>query len=179
MLSVESRPNRPVSNILDTFLVSGIFDTTSGGRRRGTAERNDRMSFHEKSVWVTMASMMALFGTYFWIAGGMLARGITAAVAYVPLLAVVVAGLVVLITVGHVILAIAERPDDGDERDRLISWRAEHHSAWLLGVGVIAAVFGLAADVGSAWIANGLILSLFLSELLKQSLQLVAYRRGF
>ena len=79
---------------------------------------------------------------------------------------------------GHTLAAIAERPEDRDERDRMIAWKAENDSSWILGVGVLAAIFGLAAPIDPAWIANGLLATLFLSEVLKRALQLRYYRRG-
>jgi hypothetical protein len=64
------------------------------------------------------------------------------------------------------------------ERDRLVSWRAEHNSSWLLATGVIGAIFGLATPIAPAWIANGLLLALFLAEVLSHLLRLYYYRRG-
>lgn len=57
-------------------------------------------------------------------------------------------------------------------------WRAENNSSWVLGVGVVAAIFGLAMPIGPAWIANGLLMALFLSEIVRLGLQLYYYRKG-
>ena len=135
-------------------------------------------SFEEKSVWITLAGLLIVFGLYFFIAGRMLLAGVNPVVPYVPLLAIATVLLVLLLAVGHAAVAIAKRPEGRDERDRLIGWRAENSSSWVLGVGVIGAIFGLATPVGPAWIANGLLMSLFLSEVLKHVLQLYYYRRG-
>ena len=136
-------------------------------------------SFEEKSVWITLICLLVLFTGYFAVAAQMLGAGVTAsAVPYVPLFTLVVILLVVLLTVGHAIAAITSRPEGRDERDQVISWKAENHSSWLLGVGVLAAAFALATPIGPAWIANGLLMALFLAELLKHSLQLLYYRRG-
>ncbi len=135
-------------------------------------------SFQEKSVWVTLTCTVAMFVVYFFWAGQMLLSGVTEVAAYVPLFAVMVVLLVVLLIAGHVAIALLGRTDDSDERDRLIAWRAEHGSSWLLAVGAIAAIFALGAPVERAWVANGLLLFLFLSEALKQALQIYYYRRG-
>ena len=135
-------------------------------------------SFEEKSVWITLASLLTVFGYYFVVAGGLLAEGVTELAPYLPLLVVTVVLLVVVLVAAHTIVAIASRPDGRDERDRIISWRAEHNSSWLLATGVLGAIFGLALSIEAVWIANGLMFALFLSEVLGHSLQLFYYRRG-
>jgi hypothetical protein len=135
-------------------------------------------SFEEKSVWITLISLVVVFGLYFILAWGMLAEGVTALPAFLPLFTVVVVALVAIVAAGHVVVAIASRPEGRDERDRLISWRAESRSSWVLGVGVMAAIFALAAPVERVWVAHGLLMALFVSEALKHGLQLLYYRTG-
>lgn len=135
-------------------------------------------SFEEKSVWITLFSLVATFAAYFFVAARMLTAGVMIVAPYIALLGVTTVLLVIVITAGHVVVALASRPDGRDERDRLIEWRAESHSSWVLAVGVFAAIVGLALPIGAAWVANGLLASLFLSEILKHVLQLVYYRRG-
>ena len=79
---------------------------------------------------------------------------------------------------GHVVVAIASRPDGRDERDRLIEWRAESYSGWLVATGVLLGITGMVVSVPNVFTAHLLLLSLFLSEVLKLVLQLVYYRRG-
>jgi hypothetical protein len=83
-----------------------------------------------------------------------------------------------VIVAGHIVVAVASRPDGRDERDRLIGWRAESNSGWVLGAGVVTAVTGMVSSLPNVWIAHLLLFSLFLSEVLKLVLQLVYYRRG-
>jgi hypothetical protein len=45
-------------------------------------------------------------------------------------------------------------------------------------VGVVTAIFTLATPVERTWVAHGLLLALFASEVLKHGLQLLYYRRG-
>jgi hypothetical protein len=136
-------------------------------------------SFEEKSAWVTFLSLLAVFGCYAFLASQMLNAGVTDLVApFIPLFVVVVILLVVLLTAGHIIAAIIDRPDGRDERDRLIESRAESNSSWILGAGVIIAAFCLALPLGRAWVANGLLMTLFLGEILNYGMRLYYYRRG-
>ena len=135
-------------------------------------------SFEEKSAWMTLGALVIVFGLYFVAALRLLSSGVTEVIPFLPLLTLAVVLLVVILVASHVIVAIGSRPDGRDERDRLISWRAEHGSSWVLGVGTLAAIFGLATPVGPAWIANGLLLALFLSEVANYSLRVFYYRRG-
>jgi len=136
-------------------------------------------SFEERSVRITLGGLVLVFGLYFAVAGRMLTAGSTESVApFLPVFAVATGLLVLLLVVGHTLAAVAESPEDRDERDRMIAWKAENDSSWLLCVGVLAAIFGLATPIDPAWIANGLLATLFLSEVLKRALQLRYYRRG-
>ncbi len=135
-------------------------------------------SFEEKSAWITLISLLVVSIVYFVVAAGMRSAGITVLVGYVPLFVAVVVLLVLILIVGHVAVAIASRPEGRDERDQLIEWRAESNSAWVLGAGVLAALFGLVVSLDSVWIAHLLVLSLLISELVKSVSQLFYYRRG-
>lgn len=135
-------------------------------------------SFEEKSVWIQLGATVLGLGAYFVVAGRMAAAGVTALPAYVPLFVVAIVFMVVLVVAGITIAAIASRPEGRDERDRIIEWRAEHNSGWLLAVGVFAAITGLIFSIENVWIAHLLLLSLFLSEVLGFTLRLVYYRRG-
>ena len=136
------------------------------------------MSFEEKSVWVQLISMVALLGTYSVLAARMLAGGVDALPAFVPLFIVAILFMVIVLVAGHVACAVVSRPEGRDERDRLIAWRAESNSSWLLGAGVILAITGLVLSIDNVWIAHCLLLSMFMSELARFVLQLVYYRRG-
>lgn len=137
-------------------------------------------SFEEKSVWMTLLSLIAVYALYFVVAGKMLSEGIRELVAFAPLFAAVVLLQIIVLVVGHVAVAVWKRPEGqgGDERDRIISWKAEHHSSWLLAVGVLAAITAMVFSVENVWTAHLLLMALVLSEILRCSLQLLYYRRG-
>jgi len=135
-------------------------------------------SFEEKSVWIQLISMVGVLGSYFVVAGLMLSRGVTVVAAFVPLFFVAVVLLVAVLVAGHTVVAIASKPEGRDERDRLIEWRAERNSSWILSVGVLAAITGMVLTVGNVSIAHLLMLSMLLSEVARYVFQLVYYRRG-
>jgi hypothetical protein len=135
-------------------------------------------SFEETSIWVQLISLVAGLGVYFVVAGSMLYDGANVLIAYMPLFAVAVVFVVAVNVAGHAALAIASRPDGPDERDRLIAWRAESNSSWILGAGVIITIGCMIAPIGEVWVAHLLLLSLFFAEAAKDVLKLVYYRRG-
>ena len=135
-------------------------------------------SFEEKSVWVRLSSLVVLLAFYFAIASKMLAAGVTEALAMMPVFIVAVILQLAVLVAGHVVAALTGRREARDERDRLISWRAEGSSSWLLAVGVLAAVTALAASWSSALVAHVLIVSLIAHDILKCTLQVAYYRRG-
>lgn len=135
-------------------------------------------SFEEKSVWIQLVSIVIGLGAYFFIAGSLLAGGSREMPAFAALFAVATVFMVILLVAGHTIAAIASRPEGRDERDRLIAWRAEHDSSWLVAAGVCGAVTCMVLGVNNVWTANLLVASLALSETLGLCLRLVYYRRG-
>lgn len=135
-------------------------------------------SFEEKSVWIQLVATVLGLGTYFVIAGRMLAAGIKVLPAYVPLFVAAVVLMVILMIAGFIVAAVAGRRENRDERDRLIGRRAENNSGWVLTTGVLIAVTGMILAIEPVWIAHFLLLSLFLSEVLGFVLRLIYYRGG-
>jgi uncharacterized membrane protein len=135
-------------------------------------------SFEERSVWIQLLSLLLVLGGYSFVAGHMLSVGVTALPAYAAVFTVSVVLMVIVLVAGHVVMAIASRPEGRDERDRLIAWRAENYSGWLVATGLLTGVTLMVLSVPNVWVAHLLLLSLFLSEILKLVLQLVYYRRG-
>ena len=135
-------------------------------------------SFEEKSVWIQLVGLVVGLGGYLGVAGLMLSNGVSALPAFVPVFAVATILVVAINIAGHVVAAVLGRPDEADERDRLIGCLAESRSSWILGVGVIGAIVALILSVGGVWVAHLLLLSLFGSEVAKDVMQIVYYRRG-
>ncbi len=135
-------------------------------------------SFEEKSVWVQLVSLVVVLGAYFVVSGIMLANGVVVLAPYVPVFAVAVVLLVLVLALGHAAAALTGKPEKRDERDRLIGWRAESNSSWMLGAGVFCAISALILGIETVWVAHLLLASMLASEMLKLSLQIVYYRRG-
>jgi len=135
-------------------------------------------SFEEKSAWVQLIALTVVLGSYFLLAGRLLAAGVLELGIYVPLFVGAIVLLVVVLVAGHILVAIASRPDGRDERDRLIEWRAESNASWILGMGVLGAIGALLFAVENVWIAHLLLLSMLVSEIAKLLLQVYYYRFG-
>lgn len=136
------------------------------------------VAFDEKSVWIQLVGTLVGLGAYAAVASTMMSSGVEPLAAYVPVFAVAVALNVAILVAGHALAAVTGRAGERDERDRLIEWRSESGSAWLLATGVIAALAALVVALDPVWIAHVLLVSLFASTLLKYALQIVFYRRG-
>lgn len=135
-------------------------------------------SFEERSVWIQLIALSLTLGAYFFVAWQMWSHGVNILPPYAAVFTVAVVLLVVVLVAGYLISALASRPDGRDERDRLIEWRAESHSGWLLAVGVLGGITAMLFSVSNVLTAHLLLGSLFLSEILKLVLQLASYRRG-
>ena len=144
-------------------------------------------SFEEKSVWIQLIGNLVGMSVYAAVAGPKLLEGVrvvehdaraqVAAPSFYPLL-LAVAMVIFINVVGHAVAAIASRPEGRDERDRVIGWRAEHGSGWLLGLGTVAGIMALMLELEGIWVAHLLVLFLYLSEILCSVLKLAFYRRG-
>ena len=135
-------------------------------------------SFEEKSVWIQLVAMLVVLAGYVFVAGTMMSNDVREVT---PYFAVFMAGAVVMVLIlvaGYIAAAVMGPKEPADERDRLIGWRSESKSSWILGAGAFLAIAGMAAGYESVWVANLLIVSMFLSEIVKVSLQILYYRRG-
>lgn len=136
-------------------------------------------SFEEKSTWFQLAGLLVVAAVYLTLAGPLLAAGVTDLPPYGGHFALAVVLQVVLLIATHTVAALLRRPEPADERDRLIAWRSEARTSWVLVLGVLGALNAMVLGVAEVWVAHGLLAVLFLSELARCTLQLVAYRRGF
>jgi len=174
------RIHAAVSRMLDILAVSRILDMASSNRDTGKTPKESPMgrSFEEKSVWIQLVCMILGLGTYFIFAGNMISNGVRDMPAFAALFMVATALMVILLVAGIIVAAVASKPEGRDERDRLIAWRSEHNSSWVMAVGVFGAVTCMVLGIDNVWTANLLLLSLGLSEVLGFVLRLVYYRRG-
>ena len=134
------------------------------------------LSFQEKSLWLVLASLVAAFGSYFWLALR------TAPVDVGPAQAGLFVGAVVLLViaqvVGHLVIAVFDRRDATDERDRLIALRGERLGGFILAAGVFLSLCTAVAVPGNFACAHVLLASWVIAQCVEIAARLWHYRRG-
>jgi len=137
------------------------------------------MSFKEKSSWIVLVGMIALFCWYGW--NYYLTGGFGADTTSVIVIGIIV--FIVLVIVGHIVVSILQAistgkddiDDSSDERDRSIELRAERAGGFILGFAVLATLaFTLIAE--EYMIASMLFMAMVFSEIVKNAWQVVLYR---
>lgn len=140
------------------------------------------MAFREKMAWLSLAAMLAAFGPYF-----------VATVRFGPLPwrmgsheVGLLVGSVVLLTlimiVGAIALAVTSVRDAGrptDERDRTIARRAVAIAYAVLIPALFGALATLLLGWGVAGVVNAVLAAIVLAELVRLSIEIVGYRRGY
>jgi MFS family permease len=135
-------------------------------------------SFEEKSVWIQLIGTGVSLAAYLWVAGVMYANGVDRLAAYAAVFGVAVVLMVIFLVIGHILAAVTGRAEKPDERDRVIGWRSESNSSWVLAAGVLVGIACMAASVDPVLVAHLLLLSLFAAQMLQYGLQILYYRRG-
>ncbi|MBK8321477.1 MAG: hypothetical protein IPL06_01780 [Betaproteobacteria bacterium] len=144
------------------------------------------LSFQEKSLWVMLASLVVGFGFYFANAFG--AHAALAARApgqaadlmapYVGLFIAAVVLLVAISVAGHVVIALADRNPQTDERDHLIALKGTSYASYVLATGVFLALTAAVFTRGNFIFTHVLLAFWVLAQLVAIGSQLVMYRRG-
>ena len=136
------------------------------------------MSFREKSAWISMLSMLAISGFYFW---SVIHAGPQPGGFHFGGLLVTIVALVVVQTVLTVAVAIStpkEAKAPRDEREKLIDLRAMRVAYSGLATGIAFACFFGAFDPPILFNTNALLFILVTAEILRSACQIVQYRRG-
>ncbi|MEE2525432.1 hypothetical protein V0U79_03565 [Hyphobacterium sp. HN65] len=137
------------------------------------------MSFQEKSTWVLLAAMLAVYGWYASATfGGLAESGVPETADNMRLIGTV--GLMIVISiVAHIAIAIVTRSEDeSDERDRLIDLRGDQRGGFIMALGLLGTLT-LALTGGSLfWIAHAALGGLVAGELVKSISKLIDCRRG-
>ena len=141
------------------------------------------LTFQEKSNWVSLIILSVVWVNYFSRIQPALSTGTINREESIGLFIGAVVVLVILEVVAHIVLAVsnvktADQP--ADERDKTISNKAGNIAGWVLAFCVVP-IGGLAMfkEVSSVLIANLLLLSLVLSQIVDYALALFYYRRGW
>jgi len=136
------------------------------------------MSFREKSAWISMLSMLAIYGFYFWsvIHAGAQAGGFHFGGLLETIIALVVVQIV--LTVAAAIFTPKEAKAPRDEREKLIELRAMRVAYSGLATSVALACFFGAFDPPILFNTNALLFMLVTAEILRSACQIVQYRRS-
>ena len=136
------------------------------------------MSFREKSAWISMLSMLGIYGIYFW---SVIHAGPHPGGFYFGGLLATVIGLVIVQVVVTVVVAIFSPRDAKaplDERDKLIELRAIRVAYAGLATSVALACFFGAFTPPIVFDANALLFILVAAEIMRSACQVIQYRRG-
>ena len=135
------------------------------------------MPFREKTAWIAVISMTAIYAFYFW---SVWQHRPETRFPYVGLLATVVA-LVVVQVVLTIVVAIFS-PQDAkaprDEREKLIELRAARVAYSGLATGVACACFFGALNPPIVFNVNALLFILVTTEIMRCSCLIIQYRRS-
>lgn len=137
------------------------------------------MSFREKIAWISALTTLAIYGWYFQAVLPLLAgnSGETAPFLRIAILLLAVSQIVLISITAAIAPSEAKAPLD--ERDALIALKGNRAGYVVLEVGaVLACIAGLHFGVNGPMLANGILASLVLGQLVKQTTQIVHYRRG-
>jgi hypothetical protein len=138
------------------------------------------MSFREKSAWVSLITYGLVFGGYFLT----LSRAWDESYAQGLSIGLMVGAVVALIIVAIVLnTAIAlftpkEATAPADERETMIDLKAERIASYTLSIGVLCLIGALLMGWNAYLVANLLLASMVISELVKAVAQIAYFRRG-
>ncbi len=135
-------------------------------------------SFHEKSIWISLATISLIFGYYFVRVFKMVSQDQINVVESIVLLISVIVMVIVVEVVFHIILALRARPQIQDERDRLIELKATRNAYFVLVFGIFLPIACIAASVRPFIVAHVIMFVFVLSEIAQFLSQLFYYRRG-
>jgi uncharacterized membrane protein len=135
------------------------------------------MSFREKSAWISVISMTAIYGFYFWT----VVHGPRPSHFHVGGLLATIIALIVLQVTLTIVVAIFKPSEAGaprDERDKLIELRAMRVAYSGLATSVAMACFFGAIDPPIVFNTNALLFILVTAEIMRSACQIIQYRRG-
>lgn len=138
------------------------------------------MSFREKSAWVALLTYGVVFGAYFftiWRAWDeSYGQGLS-----IGLMVGAVVALIIVAIVLNVVLALFHPKTanaGADERETLIDLKAERISSYVQSIGVVCLIGALLIGWNAFLVANLLLASLVIAELVKALAQIAYFRRG-
>lgn len=138
------------------------------------------MTFQERSALAMTGILVLVFGWYFALVIGEIAKLPAREIAYQGLMVPVVILLVILAALAHAVIAIAAPSQAGsqDERDRLIGLRGQRIGGYVLATGTVAGLGLAMVQADTFWIAQVLLGALVIAEITEGATKLVLYRRA-
>lgn len=141
------------------------------------------MTFREKSIVVQVLAILAVYGYFgvrwwgFWNVPSAASAVVGSVAAAGALLGITVC-MIVIGVASHIALALYERPETPDERDRIIGLRGSRNAYGALAVTVWCVLFLAMAGISHAALLYAIMGAFALAELVRLGSQLVYYRFG-
>ncbi|MDQ6913310.1 MAG: hypothetical protein M3128_10600 [Verrucomicrobiota bacterium] len=148
------------------------------------------MSFREKSAWITLLLLLAVYGPYFIHISHLAQNGELSLPALVKIFISALFLQIIVAVIAHVAISIGRRVEAKDERDRAIEAKAFRNGYFVFISAISCAAIGIlmlspfpepAANSGwlsGAGISQILLLCMVLAEITKYGTHVVCYRRG-
>ena len=138
------------------------------------------MSFQEKSTWIVLVVTVLVYSWYFTTIWAELNSVPVIDISYQATMLTTVGLLVALMVIGFILVAIISRGDDdgSDERDWAINRYGEYIGGYVLSVGALTTLALAMTETEHFWIANCILLTLVLSEVVSGVTKALLYRRG-
>lgn len=135
------------------------------------------MSFREKSAWISVLSMLGIYGFYFW---SVMHRGHANGFYFGGLLETIIALVIVqvVLLVAVSILSPKDAKAPRDERDKLIELRSMRVAYSGLATGIAMACFFGAFNPPLVFNTNALLFILVTAEIMRSACQIAQYRLG-
>lgn len=140
------------------------------------------MPFREKIARLALTTMIAAYALYFYLIGNAEAAGDRKLVDIVMTFGPIAVGQALVVIIGSILIAMTSTPDaraPADERDRAISRRGASFGYYVLLVGVILVGIVLPFSETPWKIVNAALAAIVLSEIVRYSVVLLSYRRGW
>lgn len=138
------------------------------------------MPFREKQAWISVITYGAVFGGYFLLLGQTWDDRYGQPLS-IGLLVAAVLTLIVAATSLNIVAAILSPKEANarpDERETLIDLKAERLASYTLSVGVVCLIGALLIGWNAFLVANLLLASMVISELVKAVAQILHFRAG-
>jgi hypothetical protein len=138
------------------------------------------VTFQEKSAIAMTGALAVVYGAYFVVVARWLAATSPDDIVYQPLMIIATVPLVIIAVVSHIVIAVMnpKEADAYDERDRMITLRAERIGGFVLAAGVFVGLVLAMAELPPFFIAHALLLAWVLAEITDGVTKIVLYRQG-